>query len=65
MAADLTVAGTSYLQALSAVLTEANLYAYEFGMTAVGRPESSSTRGGNLVLQGREEALATRVVSAG
>jgi len=27
---------TSYLQALSAVLTEANLCAYEFGMTAVG-----------------------------
>ena len=27
---------TSYLQALSAVLTEANLYAYEFGMIAVG-----------------------------
>ena len=27
---------TSYLQALSAVFTEANLYAYEFGMIAVG-----------------------------
>jgi hypothetical protein len=27
---------TSYLEALSAVLTEANLYAYEFGMIAVG-----------------------------
>jgi hypothetical protein len=27
---------TSYLQALSAVLTEANLYAYEFGMITVG-----------------------------
>ena len=29
-------ANTSYLQALSAVLTEANLYAYDFGMTALG-----------------------------
>ena len=29
-------ADTSYLQALSAVLTEANLYAYEFAMIAVG-----------------------------
>jgi hypothetical protein len=27
---------TFYLQALSAVFTEANLYAYEFGMIAVG-----------------------------
>ena len=27
---------TSYLQALNAVLTEANLYAYDFGMTALG-----------------------------
>ena len=27
---------TTYLQALSAVFTEANLYAYEFGMIAVG-----------------------------
>jgi hypothetical protein len=29
-------ADTSYLQALSAVLTEANLYAYEFAMISVG-----------------------------
>src|SRR4026208_150177 len=29
-------ADTSYLQALSTVLTEANLYAYEFAMIAVG-----------------------------